>query len=76
MDYLVDCDVLSESTKEIPVRAVVHWLSRHRSQSIVTPIILGELEFGILQMPAWPAARRSTLPSGSPEESRACGCLK
>jgi toxin FitB len=52
MKYLVDADVLSEATKPQPARAVVEWLVAHDQDSAVNPIILGELEFGILLLPA------------------------
>lgn len=50
--YLVDANVLSEPTKPRPVRGVVDWLHEHDSQLVVSPIILGELEYGILLLPA------------------------
>ena len=51
MIYLVDANVLSEATKPRPDPAVVQWLRDHEPELAVTPIILGELEFGILLMP-------------------------
>jgi toxin FitB len=51
MSFLVDANVLSEPTKPHPVAAVVEWLCSHNSRLIVNPIILGELEFGILVLP-------------------------
>jgi predicted nucleic acid-binding protein len=50
--YLVDADVLSEATKPQPERCVVDWLRRHDADLVVNPIILGELEYGILLLPA------------------------
>jgi len=47
MKYLVDADVLSEVTKPEPHPAVVRWLRRHERFIAVTPIILGEIEYGI-----------------------------
>ena len=52
MKYLVDADVLSEPTKPQPARGVVDWLRTHGSDLVVSPIVLGELEFGILLLPA------------------------
>ncbi len=52
MKYLVDADVLSEPTKPAPELRVVNWLRRHEPDLALTPIILGELEYGILLLPA------------------------
>jgi predicted nucleic acid-binding protein len=50
--FLVDADVLSEATKPQPKAKVVDWLRRHDTDLIVNPIVLGELEYGILLLPA------------------------
>jgi predicted nucleic acid-binding protein len=50
--YLVDANVLSEPTKPAPDARVVEWLRRHERDLAVDPIILGELEYGILLLPA------------------------
>ena len=52
MNYLVDANVLSEATKPQPAAAVVDWLRRHERRLVVNPIILGELEYGILLLPS------------------------
>ncbi len=52
MKFLVDADVLSEATKPKPAGKVVDWLRQHDVDLIVNPIILGELEYGILLLPA------------------------
>ncbi len=52
MKYLVDANVLSEPTKERPAGAVVDWLGKHEALLAVNPIIMGELEYGILLLPA------------------------
>ena len=52
MKYLVDANVLSEATKPRPAPAVVDWLRSHDRHLVVNPIILGELEYGILLLPA------------------------
>lgn len=52
LKYLVDANVLSEATKPKPASHVVDWLLRHDEQLAVNPIILGELEYGILLLPA------------------------
>ena len=59
MKYLVDANVLSEPTKPRPNGHVVGWLRRHEADLVVNPIILGELEFGILLLPA--SKRRTRL---------------
>lgn len=48
MRYLVDANVLSEPTKPTPSAAVVGWLRSNERELVVNPIILGELEYGIL----------------------------
>jgi len=50
--FLVDANVLSEPTKPRPNLVVVNWLRAHNSDLAVNPIILGELELGILLLPA------------------------
>jgi predicted nucleic acid-binding protein len=71
VDYLVDANVLSERTKPEPAAAVVAWLARYQRCLLVNPIILAELEYGILLLPAgrrrtrleeWFAAGVKTLP--------------
>ena len=57
MKYLVDANVLSEPTKPAPDARVVAWLRQHERDLAVNPIILGELEYGILLLPA---SRRRT----------------
>lgn len=52
MKFLVDANVLSEATKPRPDEAVIEWLGRHESDFAVNPIILGELEYGILLLPS------------------------
>lgn len=47
MRFLVDANVLSEATRPDPHPSVVEWLRRHERFIAVTPIILGEIEFGI-----------------------------
>ena len=50
--YLVDVNVLSEPMKPIPNDRVVRWLDQHDAEYAVNPIVLGEIEFGILILPA------------------------
>lgn len=48
MKYLVDANVLSESTADPRVLA---WLQAHEAEIAVDPVIIGELRFGILILP-------------------------
>ena len=57
MKFLVDSNVLSEPTKPAPETRVVEWLRTHEHELAVSTIILGELEYGILLLPA---SRRRT----------------
>ena len=59
MSYLVDANVLSETTKPEPDLGVVAWLRSHEREIVVDPVILGEIRFGILLLPA--GRRRSRL---------------
>jgi toxin FitB len=52
MRYLVDANVLSEATRPDPSPVVVQWLRDQEAELVVTPIILGEIEYGILLLPA------------------------
>jgi predicted nucleic acid-binding protein len=52
LKYLVDTDVLSETTKPVPSQVVVDWLRKNGRDSAVSPVVLGEVEFGILILPA------------------------
>ena len=52
MRYLVDANVLSEATRPEPSLVVIQWLRDHEADLVVTPIILGEIEYGILLLPA------------------------
>jgi toxin FitB len=51
MAYLVDGNVLSEATKPRPDEKVVAWLKANESEFFVDPVILGEIEVGILLLP-------------------------
>lgn len=59
MKYLVDTNVLSETTKPQPAQSVVDWLRKNGRESAVSPIVLGEVEFGILLLP--PGRRKKRL---------------
>jgi predicted nucleic acid-binding protein len=49
--YLVDANVLSETTKSVPHAGVVTWLREHERAIVVDAIVLGEIRFGILLLP-------------------------
>jgi predicted nucleic acid-binding protein len=49
--FLVDANVLSETTKPAPSSRVVDWLRHNEQALIVDPVILGEVRFGILLLP-------------------------
>ncbi|MDX2266909.1 MAG: PIN domain-containing protein [Bryobacter sp.] len=51
MKYLVDANVLSEATRPEPSQKVLQWLAKHLPESVVDPIILGEVWYGIIRMP-------------------------
>jgi predicted nucleic acid-binding protein len=49
--FIADANLLSEPTKPEPAPQVLEWLRRNEEHLAVTPIILGELEYGILLLP-------------------------
>ena len=51
MKYIVDANLLSEATKPDPAPQVLEWLRLNEAHLAVTPVILGELEYGILLLP-------------------------
>jgi len=59
MKFLVDANILSEVTKPKPNANVLAWLKSHQSELAINPIILGEMEYGILLLE--PGPRRSRL---------------
>jgi hypothetical protein len=46
MKYLADANVLSEPTNPHPNAAVIEWLRHHEPELVVSPIVLGELQYG------------------------------
>ena len=52
MKYIVDANLLSEATKPDPAPQVLDWLRLNEQNLAVTPVVLGELEYGILLLPA------------------------
>lgn len=59
MKFLVDANVVSEPTKSAPDEGVVAWLRTHEPDLAVSPIVLGELRYGIRILPA--GKRRAAL---------------
>ncbi len=51
MKFLVDANVLSEAVKPIPEPKVLAWLSANETELAINPIVLGELQYGILLLP-------------------------
>ena len=58
MSYLVDANVLCEATKPSPDARVVEWLRKNERELAVDPIVLGEIRYGILLLPAGKRRRR------------------
>lgn len=52
MKYLVDANVLSEPSRPHPNRAAAAWLTHNVAAIVVNPIVLGEIQYGILKLPA------------------------
>jgi predicted nucleic acid-binding protein len=52
MTYLADANVLSEPTRPTPDPRVLAWLRTHELSLVVNPVVLGEIEYGILLLPA------------------------
>ena len=73
MTFLVDANVLSETTKPQPNQQVLDWLRRHEQAIVVDPVILGELRFGILLLPK--GKRRQNLERWFNEGARRMTCL-
>ena len=73
MTYLVDAKVLSEPTRPAPDAKVVDWLRRNERELAVDPIVLGEIRFGILLLPA--GKRRQRLETWFSEGIRRIVCL-
>ena len=49
--FLVDANVLSEVTRPAASRKVVDWLQAHEPEIAIDPIVLGEMQAGILALP-------------------------
>jgi len=59
MRFLVDANVLSEFTRPSPAPQVLDWLATNEAELAVNPVILGEIEYGILLLEV--GARRNRL---------------
>ena len=61
MKFLVDANVLSEVMRPAPNPHVLEWLVQNEAALAVNPVILGEIEYGILLLPK--GSRRNRLQS-------------
>jgi predicted nucleic acid-binding protein len=73
LKYLVDANVLSEPTKPAPDQAVVAWLRSRQRDIAVDPVIVGELRYGILILPA--GRKRTALQRWFDDGIRRLHCL-
>jgi predicted nucleic acid-binding protein len=71
--YLVDANVLSEPTRPSPDPREIDWLRKHEREMAVDPVILGELQFGILILPK--GRKRSALERRFEQGARRLECL-
>jgi len=51
MNFLVDTDVLSESSKPAPDPKIAAWLHAHKDSAYVSSVSLGELAYGVERLP-------------------------
>ena len=58
MKFLVDANVLIEPRGAAPDEGVIRWLRRHEREIAVDAVILGEVRFGILLLPAGKRRKR------------------
>ena len=58
MKFLVDANVLSEAMRPTATPQVLAWLALHEPDLAVNPVILGEIENGILLLPDAPRRTR------------------
>ncbi|HZF10267.1 MAG TPA: PIN domain-containing protein [Thermoanaerobaculia bacterium] len=73
MTFLVDANVLSEATRPEPEPKVLAWLARHEREIAVDPVILGEIQYGILLLPV--GKRRARLERWFEEGIERIHCL-
>ncbi len=71
--YLVDTNVLSETTRPNPDPGVIEWLRAHEQDIAVNPIVLGEVWFGIRLLA--PSRRRDALERWFDEVVRRIRCV-
>ncbi len=51
MKFLVDANVLSEVMRPAPNPNVLEWIAQNEAALAVNPVVLGEIEYGILLLP-------------------------
>lgn len=73
MKFLVDANVLSEPTRQRPEGQVVQWLHANKAESAINPIVLGEIQIGILALPS--SNRRRSLQAWFDDAIRAIQVL-
>lgn len=73
MTCLVDANVLCEATRPDPDPGVIEWLKRNERDLVVDPVILGEIQFGILLVPR--GRRRRQLEHWFDEVAERIHCL-
>lgn len=72
MKFIADANLLSEATKPEPAPQVLDWLRSNEPHLAVTPVVLGELEFGILLLPAGKRKKRLQLWFGEIRSTALC----
>jgi predicted nucleic acid-binding protein len=50
--YLADANVISEATKPVPSQKIIDWLREHERELCIDAVVMGEIAFGILSLPA------------------------
>lgn len=73
MKYLVDTNVLSETTRASPDPRVVEWLRDHEEEIAVNPVVIGEIRSGIRLLA--PGGRRDSLELWFDEVVRRIRCV-
>lgn len=57
MRFLADSNILSELTKPAPDSSVVEWVRANEAEIVLSAVVLGEIEYGILRLPPGPKRR-------------------
>src|SRR5688500_13738690 len=52
MKYLVDTNVLSETSRSTPQTSVLEWLRQHEADLLIYPVVLAEIWSGIALLPS------------------------